>query len=640
MNSRFGSVLGAFLVVAWNLTACSSGGGDPDVMDPGTGKDIPVTDEEVPSDPGTDGVSMGDGADGIDDPGGDTGKDVTGDEGTTHPGFKAVDLADVGTVRSMWASQEAGIWAVGDGGLILRYNGLDFVPVTLAPSDVDLFGVGGEGATVVVVGAAGTVLRYDGTEWTALQPPVDSDLHGVGVLGAEDFYVVGKGGVILRYKDGQWNQEGVGVSHDLYGAYASKVGGVYAVGAYGTLVELKGTVWIQSQIGGPASTLRSIWRAPDGRMFAVGTLGTVTVFDGVSWKIQVTNDTYVPARDLYGVQGFSGEEVYAVGDQGAILKYNGKKWTLMTIAGPYNVFSDFRGVAGLLNPDGSRTLFAAGTESHAVRLEDKAWADQQLGVTGDLSGAWVRGDGTLVAVGSHGLVVTYAAGRSGTLDSGVTADLHAVDGGYVAGTGGTLLRLTADEVEPIESGTQEDLNDVWAVDGEALVVGDAGTYLMVQGTEALQVSGLPGFSVKAVVQPWAGTVVVAGEAGKMYADQGEGFKSVFTGTFSTMWDLWAGTGEDVFYAVGDNGVVLSCDLNQCQRVYEEPATFLYGMGGSRDSAVLAVGWAGTVLDLTTGGEVADLDAGTFRVFRAVAGGGPDNSLFLVGANGTFFVYTP
>lgn len=640
MNSRFGSVLCALITVAWTVAGCSSGTNGSDVLDPG-GQDLPVTDEEMPSDSGTDGDAGGDDVLDILDPGDDPGMDANTDEGTTiHPGFTAVDLADVGSVRSMWASQEAGIWAVGDGGLVLKYNGLDFVPVTLAPSEADLFGVGGEGDTVVAVGAGGTVLRFDGEEWADLDPPLDADLYGVGVLDAEDFYVVGKGGVILRYKDGQWTEEGVGITFDLYGAYASKVGGVYAVGAYGNLVELKGTAWIQSQIGGPASTLRSIWRAPDGRMFAVGTLGTVVVFDGVTWKIQVTNDTYVPPRDLFGVVGFSGEEVYAVGDQGAILKYNGKKWTLMTIAGPYNVFSDFRGVAGLLNPDGSRTLFAAGIESQAVRLEDKAWADQQLGVTGDLSGAWVRGDGTLVAVGSHGLVVTWSAGRPGTLDSGVTTDLESIAGGYVVGAGGTLLRLAGDDVEMLESGTTEDLHDVWAIDGGALAVGDAGTFLQVQGSEALPVSGLPGFSVKAVIQPWDGTVVVAGEAGKMYADQGSGFKSVFTSTFSTLWDLWAEPGEDVFFAVGDNGVVLSCDLIQCERIYEEPATFLYGMGGSRASSVLAVGWAGTVLEMDAQGEVTDLDAGTFRVFHAVAGGGPDGSLYLVGANGTFFVYAP
>lgn len=625
------------MALALVLAGCSSGGADADAVDPGTGNEVITADSEMPTDPGS--------SEGTGDKGGESGDwpDTKGDapdDVVVQAPFTSVDLTDLGSVRAMWASQEAGIWAVGDHGLVLRHNGLDFVPTSLAPTEVDLLGISGEGPTVVAVGAAGTVLRFDEGIWTSLEPPTDADLLGVGVLDAQDFYVVGRGGVIMHYKDGAWTEEGAGISFDLFGAYASKVGGVYAVGAFGNLVELKGTVWIQSQIGGPASTLHSIWRSADGRMYAVGTLGTVSVFDGVTWKIQVTNDTYDPPRNLYGVRGISGDEVYAVGDQGAILKYNGKKWTLATIAGPYNVFSDFRGVAGLVKPDGTRSWFAAGLDSDAVRLDDKAWADQDLGVTGDLQDAWVQEDGTLIAVGSHGLILTYSGGRFGSLDSSVTADLNAVSGGTVAGKSGTLLRLSGDVVEVLDSGTEEDLNDVWAAQGTAWVAGDAGVLLKVTGDDVQSVPGLPGFSAKAVVQPWEGATFVSGEAGKLFVDEGTGFKSVDSGTFSTLWDLWSGAGEDVVFAVGDNGVLLSCDTVKCDRLFEEPATFLYGIGGSRSDAVLAVGWAGTVLRLQADNQTTPLDSGTFRVFRAVAGGGPGGDLFLVGANGTFVLYSP
>ncbi|NOZ02377.1 MAG: hypothetical protein GXP54_10875 [Deltaproteobacteria bacterium] len=640
MKQRCRIILFIISAVALATAACSSGGEAVD--DSGPANDIAVRDGDAAYNPeimdnGLEKDTLDQELESAD--AGDNGADT--DTGVQESAFKSVDLSALGNVRAMWASQEAGVWAVGDHGLALRYNGLDFVPTAILPTEADLFGIAGEGAAVIAVGASGTVLRFEQGKWESLAPPTDADLYGVGVLDAEDFYVVGKGGVIMHYKDGEWTKEGLGVTYDLYGAYASKVGGVYAVGAFGTLVELKGTVWIQTQIGGPASTLRSIWRSPDGRMYAVGTLGTVSVFDGITWKIQVTNDTYDPPRDLYEVRGLSGDEVYAVGDDGAILKYNGKKWTLATIAGPYNVFSDFRGVAGLLNPDGTRSMFAAGLDSRAVRLQDKAWADQDLGVTGDLDDAWVRDDGTVVAVGSHGLILTYRDGRLGTLESGTQGDLKAVSGGYVVGASGALLKLDQDEVVPLESKTGKDLNDVRATDEGAWVVGDSGTLLHVVGSDVSSVGGLSGFSVKAVDVLDNGVLFVAGEAGKIYVDEGSGFKSVFSGTYSTLWDLWSGPGEDKVYAVGDNGVILTCDTVKCDRLHEEPTTFLYGMGGSRGGAVLAVGWAGTILRLTGGDEVERLDAGTFRVFRAVAGDGAGGSgLFLVGDNGTFVVYSP
>ena len=334
---------GTLLLLAGSA-ACGSGGGpgaDSGPLDPGRDGAIPVD-----ADPGPVPDAVQDAPVPVDadvpplpdagDVPGDS-PDLPSDPGQPAHGFVSVDLTAVGNVRSAWASKEASIWLVGERGLVLRFNGSDYVPV-LAPTDRDLNGVAGEGKTVVVVGATGTVLRYDGTAWADLAPPVTVDLYGVGVVSADDLYVAGAKGTLLHYVSGKWVEEHPGTQYDLLGVHASKVGGISVVGQSGTLFELKGTVWIQSQIAGPASHMRSIWRSPDGKVFAVGSRGAVAVFDGIVWKLAVTNDTYDPPRDLYGVFGFAGDEVYAVGDKGAILKHDGKKWTLMTIAGPYNVF--------------------------------------------------------------------------------------------------------------------------------------------------------------------------------------------------------------------------------------------------------------------------------------------------------------
>ncbi len=558
--------------------------------------------------------------------------------GSPASGFQGVDLQDVGHVRAMWASPEAGFWAVGDKGLILWFNGKDFVPAPLSPTENDLFGVSGEGKTVVAVGASGTVLRWDGTRWSLLDAPAEVNLYGVGVIGPNDFYVAGAGGALYRFQDGTWIAEATGVTYDLFGVHASLAGGVFAVGAYGTLIELRGGHWVQSQVALPTSSLRGVWRSPDGRIFVVGTRGAISVYDGLTWKIQVTNDPSDPPRDLYAVTGFSGDEVFAVGDRGAILAYNGKKWTLMTIAGPYNVAADLRGVAGILNPDGSRTVFAAGLDSRALRLEEKVWHDHPLGVTGDLNAVTVLPDGTVVAVGARGLILRQREGRFSTVVSGTENDLRAVAGRIVAGDAGTVLRLEEEGASPVAVPASDDWSDVWEVAGVTFLVGARGTLVRMDASGPQVLSALQGVPLRAVCET-GGAVFAAGDSGRMFVDEGTGFHPVATGTFSTLWDLRPALGRAVL-AVGDYGLILSCSPVSCRRIHEDPTTFLYGLGQVQGGLALAVGWAGAVRWIGKGEEVYALDPGTFRVFRAAAGVGPGGESYLVGPAGTFYVYRP
>jgi len=552
--------------------------------------------------------------------------------------FQRIDLQAVGNVRAMWASPLAGIWAVGDRGLVLWHDGHDFVPAPLPPTDRDLFGVSGQDATVVAVGAAGTVIRWDQGAWELLPAPGPGDLFGVGVLSADEFYVSGRGGALYHFQNGTWSPEPTGITYDLYGVHASQAGGVFAVGVYGTLIELRGGHWIQSQIALPTTTLRAIWRAPDGRMFAVGSGGGVSLFDGLTWKLQITGDPSDPPRDLYAVTGFSADEVYAVGDRGVILRYNGKKWTLMTIAGPYHVFSNLRAVAGLLDATGNRTVFAAGLDSEAVRLDDKVWRDTPLGVTSDLRGVAVDADGRVLAVGERGLILAYRDGRFFTIRSGTSNDLLGIAGRTAVGANGTALRIEDSTAVPVFTGLVEDLNDAFEVGGVTWVAGAQGTLLRLSGADQQVIQALQGAALEAICVS-GGAVYVAGRNGAMFVDEGHGFHAVVTATTATLWDLWpAGTRRAI--AAGDYGLLLSCDPVSCRRLAEDPTTFLYGLGGVQDGLALAVGWAGAVRRVGFGEEVIPLDAGTFEVFRAVGGPGPDRASWLVGPGGTFYVYRP
>jgi len=133
----------------------------------------------------------------------------------------------------VWGSSPTNVFAVGDAGTILRYDGSAWSPMSSGTPRV-LLGVWGTGNTVFAVGDAGTVLRYNGTTWTSIGPgPVD-DLLAVWGSSERDVYVTGSSGIILRYDGSTWTTMPSGTTRALYtlsGAVSGQVGTAVAAGA-------------------------------------------------------------------------------------------------------------------------------------------------------------------------------------------------------------------------------------------------------------------------------------------------------------------------------------------------------------------------------------------------------------------------
>ena len=134
-------------------------------------------------------------------------------------------------LHAIWGAAADDIWAVGDAGTILRWNGSTWVTVTDdgSPAPGDLHDVWGETAgskygpeSVWVVGDAGVVRRFDGTTWRIADADARYALRGVwgspsGVLrvvGGAALPIVfidpGAEAVVLRQsgdQDGVWTRE-------------------------------------------------------------------------------------------------------------------------------------------------------------------------------------------------------------------------------------------------------------------------------------------------------------------------------------------------------------------------------------------------------------------------------------------------
>ncbi|MBI2536129.1 MAG: Ig-like domain-containing protein, partial [Gemmatimonadetes bacterium] len=120
----------------------------------------------------------------------------------------AANLLSTSYLLKIWASSADNLVAVGDGGRIVRFNGVDWDALDGGNPNW-LWGVWGSSATdVYAVGNNGTLLHSTGGAFTALPDPSSGSAHFYGVWGSgpNDVFIVGSGGVIYHFDGTNWAQ--------------------------------------------------------------------------------------------------------------------------------------------------------------------------------------------------------------------------------------------------------------------------------------------------------------------------------------------------------------------------------------------------------------------------------------------------
>ncbi|MBN2105909.1 MAG: DUF1566 domain-containing protein [Deltaproteobacteria bacterium] len=108
------------------------------------------------------------------------------------------------TLRGIWGIDADNLFAVGDGGIILRrQNGGNWAKMT-SPTTQNLRSVWGTDMNnVYAVGAAGTLLKFNGTSWSTITVPTTQQLNKIWGASANEIYMVANGGIIIRYAGSQ-----------------------------------------------------------------------------------------------------------------------------------------------------------------------------------------------------------------------------------------------------------------------------------------------------------------------------------------------------------------------------------------------------------------------------------------------------
>ncbi len=281
--------------------------------------------------------------------------------------YASVTTADL---NGVWGFSSSNVWAVGTGGTILHFDGVDWSQVEIetdasleaiwgpAPDDVWVAGTveGGAGT------GTGVVLHYDGSNWSEVYDAA-TPLHAVGGVSDDDVYVTGMGqplhwggedwasvdmtgaqaleytniwactadSVFISDLDGVHYYDGVSWTTIAQGWISSQAAlDVWAVSsseafiaAQGGVMHWDGAQWVNdapvqdtmlTSIFGSGTTMCSL-----GYSYAEGSEEdpVLLVHDGTAWSQVDTGSVEVPVADLWAA---SGGEYFSVGDAGKIAR--------------------------------------------------------------------------------------------------------------------------------------------------------------------------------------------------------------------------------------------------------------------------------------------------------------------------------
>jgi hypothetical protein len=276
-------------------------------------------------------------------------------------------IIDDTTLNAIWGWAADDIFAVGDGGVILHYDGSGWSEMMAVPTSANLYDVYGNDNEVMAVGAGGVILRYDGIIWSQVQPidmpPVD--LRGVWLSNDDPAvgWAVGAGGTYLKYSGGDWTLKRIVESHKIPASSPYTV--TLSLGVLGT--SPNHNIIVKDTSTSPVSFTEVEAGDEDDGKFSCTDLGVLTFAAGdADTNITVT---YTPTPDLYDIWGASADEFWAVGQKDTILHYVGGVWSdeSLTTAG-----GDLHGIWGLPGGTNGPEMYAVGNKRTCLHYQPAA----------------------------------------------------------------------------------------------------------------------------------------------------------------------------------------------------------------------------------------------------------------------------
>ncbi len=374
---------------------------------------------------------------------------------------------------SVWGSGPRNIWAVGDKGRILHFDGIRWQLADTEAADY-LAGVWADpSGQVFVTGYNGRILHFDGTRWYNHPTGVSNDFNGIWGSGPDDVFTVADRGVIFHWDGHCWKRQNSGTENLFFGVWGTGPTDVWAVGGRGNVAHYNGMAWRPVKVGVQAHFV-SVWGSGD-HVYLAGNDGILLHRTGTTgdWQREDLNTTEL----LRWIWGSGPDDVWVAGDNGVVRHFDGSGWRAIDIGNHQAVRGGWRMVDGdrpghtvIVGDDG---LLMAGTGTELLPSRKAPYGDLLA-----VSGNW--------AVGSNGTVMFRGGGDEWfATDIGTHRTLTAVAelaGGRVLIAGGPELWVgDKSGWRTLDNPLNEPVRAIRAWGADAIAVTDLGTLMRFDG---------------------------------------------------------------------------------------------------------------------------------------------------------------
>jgi hypothetical protein len=482
---------------------------------------------------------------------------------------------------------------------------------------------------VWAVGDRGTILHFDGAAWSPVPSGVLDRLTGVWAASPSEAWISGTNGALLRWDGAVWapaGQPSTLTTADAVTGWVDTAGGAarstvwFANGS--SPAKVTGGTWSRDPAASPSFGILALWADATGGLWAAGVGGAFGVLRGLAWTRLGTGGT----SRMQGIGGDPAGNVWVVSDFSEIVRVDPRGVTSMFTSRASGALHAVRAFA-------ANDAWIAGAAGTLLHFDGASWQARASGTSFDLYGIWGATPSDVWVVGDRGTMI-HCNGSSCSPPNGVTtAELSAVwaasaDEAWAVGRAGTILHRVSGRWQSVPSPTTRNLTAVWGSSATDVWMGGDGAVLRWNGSQ-----------LTAATEPAAGVVALSGRAANdLWAVSG-GAAVHWDGAAWTPVPVARPVALSIFGAAPDEIWVASIDgaatagrwngqawttfpLADCLRLHGSGPGDVWCVGGIQGPRMSR--WDGTMWT----GVTVPADAG----LNAVASGGP-GSVWYVGVSG-------
>jgi hypothetical protein len=222
-------------------------------------------------------------------------------------------------VTALAGSGPTDIWAIDTGNLIhsdgSTWTGVN-TGVNAATTPLNALSVLSP-TSVWAVGNGGTVVYYNGNKWTSMTTNTTNNLHAVYAFSANEAWAVGDY-ITLHYLNGTFTSINPNLNAPLRAVFGITPMNVYAAGDNDAIIQWNGTKWSNVSPVMGQFAFHAIWASSATDVWVAGDGGIFQHWIGTMWQ-----EGTLGQSNLLAAYGFSSTDVWLAGQNGVTYHYEG-----------------------------------------------------------------------------------------------------------------------------------------------------------------------------------------------------------------------------------------------------------------------------------------------------------------------------